>query len=219
MENKKQFLIALAVVVIMGFAGFYTIFYMHLDVEKQQADEVQLEETQDRLEMLLKDFLSQVSRAASDYRKERRIVVEASTPMNLSKPEYVQQNYDLVRTLIPSLKKRKDVLMNIFAVTEDRINEFQRDLPPETRRDITIQWNDLKTKQVGLYTHYFGLDEQILAVYEELMAFYNDRRESFTVDTAQNMIAFKDPEDAAKEKEIRDRMDALYAEQKKVLAD
>jgi hypothetical protein len=54
-----------------------------------------------------------------DYKQERKVLVEATGPRNLIDPAYVEENHQLVATLIPSLRQRMANVIKTFEDAED----------------------------------------------------------------------------------------------------
>jgi c-di-AMP phosphodiesterase-like protein len=113
MQKALKFIVpAIVTIVVLGFGG--GVYYKQYSAEqKERAERDALNQS---FEDFLNQFLKNVHAGMVDYKQERKVLVEATGPRNLSDPAYVEENLRLVETLIPSLRQR---MANVIKTFED----------------------------------------------------------------------------------------------------
>lgn len=200
-------------VVILGFGG--SAYYKQYSVD--QRERAVRDALNQSFEDFLNKFLKSVHAGMVDYKQERKVLVEATGPGNLSEPAYVEENYELVQSLIPSLRQRMANVIKTFEDAENEIAALVQGQPETVQAGILKKWADLKSAQGETYIGYFAAENDILTAYEDLMRFYYTRRDTFTVAAETHVFTFKNPEDDAEAKRLQQRIADLYAQQDELL--
>ncbi|MCE7886907.1 MAG: hypothetical protein DYH13_05305 [Alphaproteobacteria bacterium PRO2] len=214
MQKTLKFIVpAIVAVVILGIGG--GVYY------KQYAAEQKERAARDALNQSFEDFLNKflqnVHAGMIDYKQERKVLVEATGPRNLSDPVYVEENYQLVQMLIPSLRKRMANVIKIFEDAETEIAGLVEGQPENVQTGILKKWADMKQAQGQVYIGYFAAENDILTAYEDLMRFYYNKRETFKVVPETHIFTFKNPEDEAEAERLQQHIKDLYAQQDELL--
>lgn len=217
MEKRVNSFIVVGVAAVLGISAFYAINNTDIKLSQQSEKPAEVASAQTQFDEILKTFLADVNKAVGEYRAERKIIVESVKPENLQEPAYVEENYDMVRALLPSLRKRKDVIFNAFDVTEVKVQELVAMQPEADRQPILDQWAKLKQEQMNLYQNFFTAEDEIIKAYDNLLTFYYSKRYEFTVDLEKNTIVFKTPEDNDRARLMQDTVASLHAKQSEVL--
>lgn len=167
------------------------------DVVEEQQDPAPEEvlSIEKKFENFLNGFLQDVNKQVGEYRKQRKVLVEAVRPLNLRSPAYVKENYLMMQRTAPELRQKMEALMQTFSDADDRVKRLISSEPQETQDAILAEWQKMKDKQVAHYITFFMTEDDLIKVYEQLMAFYYQTASTFTVDTVNNLIVFESPED------------------------
>ncbi|MGB4106570.1 MAG: hypothetical protein WBK55_02090 [Alphaproteobacteria bacterium] len=215
MNKPKATVIAVLVVLIVAVGGIYVMQNHQTTFDKRQAAEEQERgrELEKRFEEFLNKFLKNIHDGMVSYKKERKMLIELVGPANLRDPAYVEENYKLVQQLIPSLRQRMADVIGIFETAQTEMDALLVGQPETTRARIVQQWDELKRMQGQAYMDFFATENDLLTAYGDLMNFYYDRRTAFEVNIDARQVIFKNPEDTAEEKRLKQRIDDLYAQQ------
>lgn len=209
-----------AILIVLAGAGIYILQQKsppapEADTPAQTAQQDPSIEKQ--FEDLLNEFLSDVNTRAKAYREERKVMAEVVKPENLTTPDYVTQNYEMMQQTMPSLRLKINEIMLVFEDADRRVKALLEGQLPEFQERILAEWKNLKDSQAGLYVDFFAIEEEILQAYEDLMAFYNDKKDAFTIDPATFEMSFTEPADAQAAADIRVRLQELAARQAALL--
>jgi flagellar hook-basal body complex protein FliE len=165
----------------------------------------------------LNDFIKRVNEGMIAYKKERKILIQAMGPTNMREPAYVEENFNLVQTLIPSLRQKMADVIKIFEDAEHEVDQLLLNQPEPTRLAVLQKWTEMKRSQADVYIAYFTIENELLSAYEDLMRFYNDKKDAFEVDVDSRVVVFKEQADVDAEQRLRGRIAELYAEQEVLL--
>jgi hypothetical protein len=218
-NNPKITAITLLVVTILGLGGFY-ILKQHKNPFEPQRPPVELPISPDlpqRFEDLLNTFLQNVDKEMTDYRNERRILVETFNPANLRDPLYIEENQKIVQELVPALRGRIDGVVRLFEKAELDIDQLLSNQPEAARQNILRQWHLLKNTQGETYMQFFSYENELLATYSALMNLYYTHRNDLEADIDTHDIIFKHPADKIEEERLRQRIKDLSSAQNEAL--
>ncbi len=215
MNKPKATVIAVLVVLIVAVGGIYVMQNHQTTFDKRQAAEEQERgrELEKRFEEFLNKFLKSIHDGMVEYRKERKVLVELVGPRNLSDPAYVEENYKLVQQLVPSLRQKMADVIGIFEAAQTEMDSLLAGQPETTQAPIIRQWDELKRMQGQAYMDFFATENDLLSAYQDLMNFYYDKRTSFEVNAATRGVIFKNAQDVAEEKQLKQRIDDIYEQQ------
>lgn len=210
MQKALKFIVPVIVaIVILGIGGSF--YYKQYSAEQKERAE------RDALNQSFEDFLNKllknVHAGMVDYKQERKVLVEATGPGNLGTSEYIEENYQLVQALIPSLRQRMANVIKTFEDAEAEIAGLVEGQPETVKTGILKKWADMKQSQGQVYLAYFAAENDILSAYDDLMRFYHDKRNEFTVVPETRALVFKDPKDDEEAKRLQQRITDLYAQQ------
>lgn len=220
MENSpKATIISVLVVLFLGLAGIYFVSnkgYI-FDAPEPEVPLPQSPALQEQFADFLKIFLDDVEKGMKAYRDERRVLVDALRVENLREPAYVDENYALVKKIIPSLQDKMDYVASIFEAAEIRVNELLTNQPEDIRLAALQKWDELKHTQGKVYADYFTVETALLKAYEDLIEFYLVKKGQYSFNIETGEMEFKNADDAAQEKRLRQDIKVLYDMQKIVL--
>ena len=168
-------------------------------VSEQPAQEPSIEK---KFETLLNDLLKNVSGQMTEYKNQRKILIEAVKPVNLRSPGYVKENYTLVQSIAPELRQKMDGLMQVFSKTGEQVESLVATQNAETRDAILAKWKAMENEQVGKYISFFEAEEKNIQAYEALISFLQETSSDFTVDLENDRIAYKSPQNEARYREL-----------------
>lgn len=222
MKPGKNIITVLVAAVLAGALSFWIMSASRSDPSQQEAGQQKLEAPAEpgiekKFETLLNDFLKDIKAQMRDYVRQRKVIVESVRPVNLRTPEYVEENYNMVITLIPTLRMKIDALMQSFSQAEEEIKTLLEGQPPQMQENIMRQWNELKDNEAVAYVEFFNIEGDILNAYEELMTFYYNKSGVFDVDMEADKILFKSSEDEAASKYLLQKIEVLTHTQQEVL--
>jgi hypothetical protein len=214
MQKALKFIIPVVVaVVILGIGG--SVYYKQYSAD--QKERTARDALNQSFEDFLNNFLKNVHAGMVDYKQERKVLVEATGPRNLVDPAYVEENHQLVQTLIPSLHQRMANVIKTFEDAELEIARLLEGQPETVKAGILKKWADLKSAQGAVYIGYFAAENDILTAYDDLMRFYYSKRNEFTVVPETNALVFKNPKDDDEAKRLQQRIKDLYVQQDELL--
>lgn len=211
--------IAVVMVLIVAVSGAYVMKNHQTVFDKRQEAEEQKKnrETERQFEELLNKFLKNIHEGMVSYKKERKMLIELVGPANLIEPAYVEENYKLAQQLVPSLRQKMADVIRIFETAQAELDLLLAGQSESMRMRATEQWGELKRMQGQAYMGFFATENDLLSAYQDLMSFYYEKRTAFEVDAATRQVTFKNPDDAAQEKQLKQRIDDIYAQQKSLV--
>lgn len=165
----------------------------------------------------LEDFLETIGTQARDYKAQRKVLDDLIKPANLKSAVFIDENYKLSQSLIPSLRSKINALIKTFDSQEDRILTLISTQQDSVRLQAEEKWQALKDRQITLYADYFLIEDRILSAHEELLALYFRERNAVHADTEAGKMVFENPVNQEKEREILEKMQDLYARQAAIL--
>lgn len=166
-----------------------------------------------KFQEVLDEFLKNVDTKAIEYKNRRRVIVDLVRPENLGDPAYVQENQQMMESLIPELKTKMDDIMAEFSRAETEIRGTIAEQPPEKQQSILNQWRSVRDKQASHFLTFFASEQGILLAYQEMMQFYKDRQGAYVYDVSTNSLLFTNPADKPLEQELRERIKELESKQ------
>lgn len=219
-QNAKIIIGALLAVLAIGAGGAYVFLQkpQEAPVASLQEPAPEAPSLEKKFETLLNEFLQSVNEKAQAYKNERKVLAELVKPENLRDPAYVEQNYQLMKTTIPSLRLRIDDLMLVFEGTEVRVAALVSGQPEEVGKRIVQEWRKLKQEQTALYVSFFEIEEEVLRTFESLMEFYYLKRGSYKFDSVNNQILFDKPEDEMNARALASQLAELVQKESALLA-
>ena len=159
-----------------------------------------------KFEDVLNGFLKSVQTKAVDYKNRRKVITELVKPENLGQAAYVQENQQLMTTLVPELKVKMDEIMAVFNEAETSIRETIATQPAEKQEGILNDWRAVRDKQASHYLAFFASEQDILGAYQELMNFYQAKQGAYTYDESTLSLLFNNPADKPQERTLRERI-------------
>lgn len=170
-----------------------------------------------RFEGILNGFLQEVQANMRDYRQQRKMLTEMADPFNLRQPEYITENYGLLKTVAPELRTKMNSVVAPFEAAQAQIHAALADQPESVRENVWQRWEALKQKQLTLYVEYFTVEDQILTAYEELLGFYYQNQNAILVDSEYLSVSFAEPALEQQEQMLLSRIEELSAQQALIL--
>ena len=218
MNFKKWAFILLTMALIGGGAGLYG-YRLHL----QEQDRLRIEAEQKAiadaraafdadLRKILDEFVQHIGALASDYRKQKKFMTELVQPSNLSKPQYITENYQLMIGELSVLKARAEAVLSAFDAPEAAITELisKQTLVDKAITDKALRdWRDLRSARVTAFVDRFAQDQHILDLYVELLLFYSHFKNNIFYDRASDSFLFQNPADKAAEQALLANIAAL----------
>ena len=101
--------------------------------------------------------------------------------------------------------------------TEAEIEAKLEGQPPEFQATILQQWQALKDRQASLYVDFFAIEQELLQAYDNLMSFYYERRDMYTIDPDTLKMNFMQSEDEQSAMEFRAKILELAAREATLL--
>jgi hypothetical protein len=171
-----------------------------------------------KFQAVLDSFVKDVQIKASEYKSRRKVVIELVRPQNLGDAAYVQENQQMMDTLIPELKAKMDEIMGVFGAAEANIREAIAAQPQEKQEEILNKWRGVRDEQASHYLAFFSTENEILAAYAEMMQFYRERQGAYSYDESTNSLLFSNPADKPAEQLLRDRIKDMESAQLKAIS-
>ena len=222
MKQKDKIIIAAVLAILAIGAGVYVFLQKPQEIQPQPSQEQapipEESSLEKQFDALLNEFLKSVDEKAQAYKNERRVLAELVRPENLRDPAYVEQNYQLMKTTVPSLRLQIDDLMLVFENTEARVTALISGQPEEIGGPIAQEWQKLKQEQAVLYVSFFEIEEEMLRTFESLMEFYYIKQGSYKFDSVNNEILFDNPEDEMNAKALTSKLMELAQKESALLA-
>ncbi len=224
---KKKNVPALLILVIAIAAGIFAYQQMlaRAEREREQAEEraraqqqAQMDETRKhKMENLLNDFIHSVATLADEYKAKRKVLRDLVNPENLGSPEYVDENARLMQALIPELQGRMDAIMTVFRDTEGKVRERITDYDATAGEAILESWRKVRDDRATMYLAYFSSETDIFQAYQDMMAFYLQKKGVYRFDRSSGGLLFPKPEDKVTEQEMRQRIEDMESRQRQIL--
>lgn len=211
--RNKQAIIAAVVVLLAG--GAYFVYSSQqaatppAPVEQApSADQAAAEQQafNKKFDEVMDGFVKTVQARAIDYKNRRKVITELVKPENLGQAAYVQENQQLMTTLVPELKVKMDEIMAVFNDAETNIRQTISTQPPEKQEEIINQWRSVRDKQASHYLAFFASEQDILGAYQDLMNFYQAKQGGYTYDESTLSLLFNNPADKPQEHALRERI-------------
>lgn len=161
-------------------------------------------------EKLLNGFIKDLSAKSMTYRKNRRMLVEVTSPYNYETPEYAKETYKLfAETIAPKLRKMSSEVIETFEIYDKKIRTSIASLPEKDRTIFTKQWQNMLRQQTDVYVRFFENEEKVIQVYHDLTKFYFSKSMSLSIDEQTGAFVFQSEEDRLEEQNLKKRITAL----------
>ncbi len=220
---KSAFIVAMSALLLAG--GAYAVYIPYIEPSAsaaasepaaqgipQQGAATQAEFNK-TFQNVLNTFLKDVQIKAKEYKSRRKVIIELVKPQNLGNPAYVQENQQMMDTLIPELKAKMDEIMAVFNQAETDIRSAISTQPADKQQSILNKWRSVRDEQANTYLAFFSSENDILQVYQEMMQFYKDRQGAYAYDEVTRSLLFTNPADKPHEHALRDRIKELESVQ------
>lgn len=140
---------------------------------------------------ILNGLLGNVSTQMVDYKKRRRVFADLTKPIHLRQPDYIIENAQQMKVLLPQLKQSSNDILALFEQGDRDFIAWAQSLPA-SQRDFAVQrWKKMSGEQLGLFIDFFTLDHRIIDLHVQLMRLYVENRDTMDVDVINNQITFQ----------------------------
>jgi hypothetical protein len=168
-------------------------------------------------EGFLNDFLTDVSQELREYKITRKVLVSLMQPANLRETKYIEENYEMGEATVMSLRLQMDKVMRLFETAEIEFQELLTKWPEGRGESIRQNWRSMRDEQVDVYLGYFTSEQDLLEAMQNLLSFYNEKRDVLRVDVIDDRIEFDDEEDTLRHEELKITVDALKSLQSELM--
>jgi len=189
---------------------------MEAALEAEQAQQVALVK---EFEEFLNAFLADIQSKATAYKNESKVLHEIITPRNLTKPEYILENYTLLQKTIPALHGKMDEIILAFEQADQRANLLLAQIKGESQSRLIEQWEAMNSNYVRDYIDFFATEEKVISAHHDLMTLYQQNASSIGYNVKTEELTFKDPALAAEIKAARQRIKDLSVQQARDLVE
>jgi hypothetical protein len=223
-KNILAALIIAVVIVLVALGGWYG-YSVWSRVDAQQQAELSAEEREAyvktlayEFELILDGLLTEVQEESIEYRKERKVLNEITQPENLVDRTYVEGNYALMQSLIPSIRESMNDIMQAFEEADERVRTLLLDVDEEMQISLLQEWDALKEQQAATYIAFFAVEDELIEAQSALMNFYYDRMGEFSYNETTGNLEFENPADKEAEKRLRLLVKQLSLKQAMILS-
>lgn len=167
-------------------------------------------------ESFLNNFIKDLHKETSEYKKDRRILKAVADPYNLNGTENAEKSYKTFRDdIAPMLRKKGQQIVNIFPKSDKVVDALLADKPEDVKKDLLSTWEDMKKDQMNSLVDYFEKEDQLIQAYEKLLKFYFVHSKLYSLNVETGNLVFRNKKYQKEADQILDEIQALRDEQKK----
>jgi hypothetical protein len=200
---RKHWIIITGIMGIAALAGFWVVVQtadfsepMPIQEPKAQPSPEHLAriKVENEFEVILKDFLKQISARMKIYSDKRKVLVEIIKPENNRSRDMTQENLNYAKNIIVEMAQDTDDFMKIFNQAEEKFITLSNQQNRKFKDTVLPKWKALKDTQTKKYLSYFLMDKDIADLHIALLNFYRDHHGQFTINETDFQLVFPNAE-------------------------
>ncbi|MBK6895610.1 MAG: hypothetical protein IPH06_03335 [Alphaproteobacteria bacterium] len=161
-------------------------------------------------EVVLNQFLKDLSAETVSYKRDRRILKEVISPYNLEGTENAEKSYKAFKDdIAPTLRQKGQKIIDVFQKSDVAVVSLLKDKPEDVREKLLSTWGGVKKEQLNGVIDFLANEERLIAAHEKLLKFYFVHSKLYSVDPEAGAVVFKNQKYQEEEKRLLDEIENI----------